>query len=167
MKMWWEVKGHVEMDKLFRELALFVDSKEVLNELLETANQMQNDVVQSIDTVTKPKTGRLRSSPVAKKFKRQNKLMPAVFVAIDRKIAPHAHLVEFGHRMRGHTSKGFWGFGKVKGELIGQVGARPFFRPVIKKWRKKFGFVLGHKMRVSLAKRVRKEYKETKMYGNL
>lgn len=55
-------------------------------------------------------TGRLKRSPVAKLMPRKQN-MPAIAIAgIDRKIAPHAHLVEFG------TSR---------------MAAHPFFRPAV------------------------------------
>jgi len=47
---------------------------------------------------------------VARKFKRKKKGDPGAMVAIDRKIAPHAHFLEFG---------------TVK------MSARPFFRPAV------------------------------------
>lgn len=43
------------------------------------------------------KSGSLKRSWKSKKFKRKTQGSPAVFVAVDRKQAPHAHLVEFGH----------------------------------------------------------------------
>jgi len=63
-------------------------------------------------------TGNLRRSIRARKFSKEKGQFIA-FTAIDRKIAPHAHLVEFGHR----TLDG------------GHVPAHPFFRPVMRKYR--------------------------------
>jgi len=41
-------------------------------------------------------SGLLKKSIVAKKFRKCKKYSPAAFVALDRKIAPHAHLVVKG-----------------------------------------------------------------------
>jgi len=64
------------------------------------------------------KTGNLKRSVRARKFSKKNGQFIA-FTAIDRKIEPHAHLVEFGHR----TLSG------------SHVAAHPFFRPVMRRYR--------------------------------
>ena len=64
-------------------------------------------------------TGRLKRSVVAKKLKRQFGQAAPAIVAMDRKKAPHAHLVEFGHAI-------------VKnGQVIGHVPAHPYFRNTV------------------------------------
>lgn len=66
-------------------------------------------------------TGNLKKSVRTKKLKRLGfGLNPApIIVAVDRKKAPHAHLVEYGHAL-------------VKnGKVIGHVPAYPFWRPAL------------------------------------
>ena len=66
-------------------------------------------------------TGNIKRSIVAKKFKKQGLYEPGAFVAIDRKIAPHAHLLEYGTEARYDAA----------GAYRGQMPAKPFFRPAI------------------------------------
>lgn len=42
-------------------------------------------------------TGNLRRGMVAKNFAKERRNNPGAFVAVDYRIAPHAHLVEHGH----------------------------------------------------------------------
>lgn len=91
-----------------------IDSEDVENRLLLIAQGLRN----KIKAMTPVKTGRLKKSVRASKFSRKISGAPAVFVAINqskRKGAPHAHLIEYGHRARN---------GKF-------VPAYPFFRTTI------------------------------------
>jgi len=66
-------------------------------------------------------TGRLKKSIRTRKLSRLGfGLQPApIIVAVDRKKAPHAHLVEYGHAL-------------VKnGKVVGHVPAYPFWRPAL------------------------------------
>lgn len=82
------------------------------------------------------KTGNLKRGIVAKKFKAPGPSQ--AFVAVDYSIAPHAHLVEFGHnivvggrRRVGETVKrGRRVYGK--GKVVGYVPARSFLRKAVK-----------------------------------
>ena len=92
-------------------------------------------------------TGNLKSSPVTKKLKREYYGHPArAIAAIDRKKAPHAHLVEYGTSSRRevkdkqvlYDSK----TGKFFGKSVGPMTARPFFRPAVDaKYNEAFDFL--------------------------
>ncbi|MGE5553299.1 MAG: HK97-gp10 family putative phage morphogenesis protein [Betaproteobacteria bacterium] len=60
-------------------------------------------------------TGRLKEAATARQLKRLGKGPAPAVAALDRKIAPHAHLVEYGHK----TPSG------------GRVPAKPYFRPAV------------------------------------
>ncbi len=65
-------------------------------------------------------TGNLKRGIVAKTLQRRDPNQPApAIVAVDYRIAPHAHLVEFGHFIT-H---------KRRGAATGWVPPHPFFRP--------------------------------------
>lgn len=70
-----------------------VDSEEVLKGLISAAEYFRMDMRSRI----KDKSGNLRRGIVVKPFDKQKEGNPACFVAINYGIAPHAHLVEFGH----------------------------------------------------------------------
>ena len=96
------------------EVRLAIDkfSKEIKDRLQPALHKGAEIVAQkatsNIERKTKPKTGRLARSMVVKDMP-YNDFMPLVsIVAVDRKVAPHAHLIEFG------TTK---------------MSARPFLRP--------------------------------------
>ena len=88
--------------------------------------------------------GPLWKSIVAKPLKRKIDGMPAVFVAIDRKIAFYAEMVEFGHKLVKKVKQGLIagllskkGYtGKKVPVVIGHVPARPFFRPAVRAFRR-------------------------------
>ncbi len=76
-----------------------IDSEEIEDGLLKIAEGLRNN----IRVVTPKKTGLLRRSVRASRFRRKITGRPAVFVAMDQsktKGAPHAHLIEYGHRAR-------------------------------------------------------------------
>lgn len=71
------------------------------------------------------RTGKLRESIVAGGFKKKQGKPVAAFVRVDRKKAPHAHLVEFGARAGAMPANPFFarGVAKVKGGAIDDVEA--------------------------------------------
>lgn len=117
-----------DLDKAFEEmLNKFPDSR---RDLVETAGDiMYQKVIQNIETDTKENTGHLRD---------------AAYVAIgsgggyaavrnDNVKAPHAHLVEFGHRLikGAKTKEGKHGQPvniKGSGEVIGWVNGKHMYR---------------------------------------
>jgi HK97 gp10 family phage protein len=62
-------------------------------------------------------TGHLKEAVITKVLERRGPGPAPAIAAVDRKIAPHADLVERGHAL------------VRKGEVIGNVPAHPFFRP--------------------------------------
>jgi HK97 gp10 family phage protein len=98
-----ETKG---FDGLYRRLkntvtALNHDSLE--DKMLGRAEELKDKIKSA---APQGPTGNLKRSIVAKKFRNKIKNSPAVFVAIDRVIAPHAHLVEFGTKFM--SPRPFW-----------------------------------------------------------
>lgn len=104
--------------------------------------------------------GALRRGIVAKKYKYYTPGNPAVFVAIDMRIAPHAYLVEYGARqsgtaiavpgffrgyLTGRKALKFWsGTGRSGGKMEqyaawakpGPMPAHPFFAPTVERNRR-------------------------------
>ena len=87
------IEGMDDIIKKFKHIATAVDEKDMENNLVEAAMVIR-DAAKSMAPV---KTGKLRESIVAKRYSRQPKGRPGAFVAIDYRIAPYAHNVEYGH----------------------------------------------------------------------
>jgi HK97 gp10 family phage protein len=64
-------------------------------------------------------TGRLKEAVIAKMLPRRGPGPASAIAAVDRKKAPHAGLVEYGHRL------------VRKGKVIGNVPAKQYFRPAV------------------------------------
>ena len=107
------LKGADELLKKFKILDRLVDEQDIENGLLHASRIIATKAKQLAPLGP---TGNLRRGIVAKKFQKKRKGNPAVFCGIDYRIAPHAHLVEFGHIAANGR----------------HVGARPFFRRAIK-----------------------------------
>jgi len=131
-------EGLPELEKKFKHLTEIIDDRKIVTGLLNVAKIFQEKIKAA---APKGPTLNLVKSVIVKKFRIKIKGAPAVFVAIDRKIAPHAHLVEYGTKGLRYptkkakkvkpgegwlmiTSKG--GFAYV--EHTGQMPANPFFR---------------------------------------
>ncbi len=99
------LEGFTKLQKKFKDLIEVLDGRELLKAMMKPARSLRNEIKRR---ASRGPTGNLKRSPVAKRFRRKVRGEPAVFVAIDRKIAPHAHLVEFG---------------------TVRMAAKPFFRP--------------------------------------
>lgn len=81
----------------------------------EIANAMLKKLRQNIDRKTKRKTGNLRKSVRKRRSKTdKNVIMAGAW-------APHAHLIEMGHRLTTPP--------RGKGKVIGHVAPKSFFRP--------------------------------------
>jgi len=91
-----ELIGLDALIKEFSKLKQVPDTKKIESELLSgPAASLKNQIKNNAPLGP---TGRLKKSIVNKPFSRKQKENPKVFVTIDRKMAPHAHLVEFGHK---------------------------------------------------------------------
>jgi HK97 gp10 family phage protein len=65
------------------------------------------------------KTGNLKRAVITKILRSKESYPPTAICGIDRAIAPHAHLVEYGTTERFHKS----------GKSVGAAKQQPFFRP--------------------------------------
>ncbi len=115
-----KIEGMIELDRAFKRLAQRL-GPDVAEPILLEGAQIITDEVQSNVNQINAVTGRLRRSPVTKLVgeRRGNNPRPAIS-AIDRKVAPHAFLVETG---------------------IGKGPAQPYFRPA---WDTKRGEAESH-----------------------
>ena len=117
--------GFKELENLLKSLS--ERSPEVYAEELEkAARNVETDAKSNVND----KTGQIRSSIILKKYAGQKSV--SFTVSAGGINAPHAHLVEFGHRIitDGQTINipGV-GFRKLKkGEVLGDVPAHPFLR---------------------------------------
>ena len=85
-----KITGRLEgVEKLTRKLEMLED---VVNKSRMDSSYRQAEELRDIIQQKAPlgPTGNLKRSPVAKKYP------PYAIAGVDRKIAPHAHLVEFG-----------------------------------------------------------------------
>ncbi len=135
------VQGADELQEVFRQLKKSIPGKEGADIMLDAAKVGKKHVQRKAPA---GRTGNLKKGVVAKKFKKQRKGDPAAFVAMDRKVAKHSHLIEYGHKQvlgdwfpgvepkAGPQKKNKKNrFGKPF-KVIGHVPANPFFRRGIK-----------------------------------
>lgn len=116
-----EIEGLQELLQQLSKIAN-IDPKEVQDVLLGGAKIFRDEVQANAPV---GETGNLKKSFKAKRGDR-SRYYAMAFVANDRKIAPHTHLVEEGHQQvkGGKLSKG--------GRVVGKVKAHPFFWPAIR-----------------------------------
>jgi HK97 gp10 family phage protein len=107
------IEGLEKLLMQFAEMAKFPDEKQMEKELLKRARTLRDQIKQKAPRGKagsgafdmgigsfKFRTGLLKKSIQARKWsaRRRIKGAPSVYTAVDRKQAPHAHLVEFGTR---------------------------------------------------------------------
>jgi HK97 gp10 family phage protein len=93
MKANYSIQGIEELTEKAEKIADAVSHKNMGEGLLKRAEAVRDRLKQRAPLGP---TGNLRRSPMAKLMQEKSN-MPAIAIAgIDRKIAPHAHLVEFG-----------------------------------------------------------------------
>jgi HK97 gp10 family phage protein len=113
-----KVEGQEEI-----KAALIKFGKKMEDELqkatFEGAQIVKSHVVSNIISQYKDKTGHLKSAVITKDMHRNENYPIVSICAMDQKIAPHAHLGEYGTVPRFRKSGG----------TTGQMPARPFFRP--------------------------------------
>ena len=111
-----EVTGMEKIEENIGKIAQKMEPDVVEGVLLTHANILQQAVITNAPLGP---TGNLKRGIVSKVMQRRgNKYAPAL-VAIDYRIAPHAHLVEFGHIIERTR----------RGKSFGIVPPHPFFRP--------------------------------------
>jgi len=86
-----EVHGLDELNRKFEMLAKVGEDKGVREGVQGIAEEMRDDMRSRV----RVKTGHLRDGIVAKPFRKTGESLS--FVAIHYGVAPHAHLVEYGH----------------------------------------------------------------------
>jgi len=130
------LEGVPELIAKFKDLDRLIDDKNVEDGLLKAAK-----IIQASAKAKAPvKTGNLRRGIVAKKFGKKRLRQPAVFCGIDYRIAPHAHLVEYGHIAAN---------GK-------HVGARPFFRRAVDESRGQVMTLIARVVKEAIEKEAKK-----------
>lgn len=115
-----EIIGDKELLKKLKELGGIRQHKEISDAAFRGAKHIERRAKARASTVTEKKTGKLQKAIKAKRGTGRNK--GTATVDVDRKIAPHSHLIEFGTGPRHH---------KKTGKYTGQMPARPYFRPTI------------------------------------
>jgi len=101
------IEGILETTNALKQLSNSLKGKAMGNNLLKQAEIIAED---ARDRAPLGPTGNLKRSLHAKLLEDKTGFPKVAIAAVDRKIAPHAHLIEFG------TSK---------------MSARPFFRPAV------------------------------------
>ncbi len=114
-----EIEGKKEFENTLRNLVKSLPNEKVEPVMMEGAKVIA-DAARS--KAPKGPTGNLKRS-IKSKFLRQIGNYPrSAAAAVDRKIAPHAHLIEYGTKPRVQ---------KTTGRPTGTGPARPFFRPAV------------------------------------
>ena len=101
------IEGILETANKLKQISNCLKGKAMGDTLLKQAQVIAED---ASDRAPLGPTGNLKRSPIAKLLPAKANYPIIAIAGIDRKITPHAHLIEFG------TSK---------------MSARPFFRPAV------------------------------------
>lgn len=117
MKAGVDLVGMEDIVRKFQKIASVPDTRRVEDALYRVARHVSGNAKRSIQSQVRPKTGRLFQSIQAGRFRRTIRGYPGAWVMADRKIAPHSHLIEFGHLI------------VFAGRVVGQAPAFPFMRP--------------------------------------
>ena len=121
--------GGKQLTRNVEHIIKSIDDGDLEYALYEDAVDLKNAIVAAAPRGPKKPSGvspnkTLKKGIVAKRFDSKLPGKPAAFVAIDYGIAPHAHLVEFGHEASG------WYAGHER------VPKHPFFRNTARKVKK-------------------------------
>lgn len=120
-----KVTGSAETVKALKELATKYGASELEPSLLEIARELRDEIKPL--TPVGP-TGNLRKAIRAKRGRRRGNLYTSAIVLVDRKIAPHLHLVTGGtkaHRIVAKAKRVLAGIGRVFGRSVSHPGAKP------------------------------------------
>ena len=128
-----KVIGMAQLTRNVEHLIKSIDDGDLENALYRDAVTLRSYVIAAAPKgPPKPKGINplkiLKRGIVAKKFAVKLPGKPAAFVAINYGIAPHAHLVEFGHAASG------W-YKRMGGK---RVPAHPFFRPTCRNYKRAY-----------------------------
>ena len=109
------INGERELYNAIKNLAGRFDPGKIEGFIEKAANVITK---QAKENAPVGKTGNLKRGIVTKKW--ISKGHQTIYLsAVDYKISPHAHLVEYGHKLI------------IKGQKRGKVKAYPFFRPAV------------------------------------
>ena len=111
-----EVTGLEKIEENIEKIAQQMEPEIVESILLSKADMIKE---RASSAAPQGETGNLKRGIVAKVLQRRGDKYAPAMAGIDYRIAPHAHLVEFGHAIR---------FSR-KGRTFGFVPPHPFFRP--------------------------------------
>jgi HK97 gp10 family phage protein len=113
-----EVQGKEEFAKTLLALAKALPNDKVEPVMLEGAK-----TVAAAAKAKAPQgpTGNLRKAVKAKQLKQISNYPRSAAAAVDRKVAPHSYIIEYGTKPRHQKSGRYTGLGP----------ARPFFRPAV------------------------------------
>ena len=115
------ITGVRETERKFREIAESMTYEEFIDITGEAAEIVFNEVKKNVDRFRGP-TGNLSKSVVKRNLKKTNKSLATSIVAMDRKVARHAHWLEYGTAQRQQATTG---------RSTGTMPAQPFFRPAV------------------------------------
>jgi len=142
-----DLEGFKELSLNLKGLQGFVDSDRVIECL--------HDGIKIISRIAKnraPKgpTGNLKRAIRTGRFRKQIRRNPAVFMGIDYRIGPHAHLVEYGTRIRVPRKSTVLKF-EIDGQTIyakraRPMPAKPFWRPSVDTGKNAAGAVAAKKI---------------------
>jgi len=114
-----EIEGKKEFEATLRNLVQALPNEKVEPVMMEGAKVIA-DAARS--KAPKGQTGNLKRSVKAKFLRQIGNYPRSAAAAVDRKIAPHAHLIEYGTMPRVQ---------KTTGRPTGTGPAIPFFRPAV------------------------------------
>lgn len=127
-----DVKGLKELEKRIREISKEVGPDKVEPVLMKAGRDLAKEIRRNAPVGP---TGNLKRSIKTKKLKRIGNTPATVITAVDRKIAPHAHLVEFGTQGPRVPKKAKVMYDKEEkkfyGKEVGPMPANPFFRRTV------------------------------------
>lgn len=141
--------GDRQLAKQFYDLAKAPDDKKMEYKLLTSARRLRNKIRRvtprgnlgsgSVDQVYGEfiyPTGKLKNAVEARRFKRKIKGAPAVYVRVNKKKAPHAHLVEFGTKgyrepKKTQALRFYYQGEEVFARYVAAMPPNPFFRNTV------------------------------------
>lgn len=137
------IDGLDELRAGVKQVLGIMDDKEVANICLEGAKVIRT-------AMKRRAKGSIKRAIRAKKARRYPKHKPSAWAAVDRKKAPHAHLVESGHEMvvgRKYETTGGAGKRRARrmitaGRVVGRVPPHPFMVPAIQQTKSQVKAVL-------------------------
>lgn len=114
-----EIQGKAEFEKTLRELAKALPNDKVEPIMLAGAKIIAQDARRRAPVGL---TGNLKKAIITKLLRKIGNWPRSAIAAVNRKKAPHAHIIEFGTSRR---------YQKTTGRYTGIGPAKPFFRPAV------------------------------------